>query len=746
MKQTIRLFLFFIFLANYSYSYAADEVWDVLDKSMSAWNQDGATDNAKAWKVSKTYLTATQASGYVNIAKTSGADGFLIPSSYPSTDKSESYTFDLKAKVNATGKVDTESVFEANQIAISIGGKKIRVYLKYGDADNGYLCYTPAATHDDDEKYVMNTSEWHVYRFVYNPADFTYDIYVDSWEKPIAKGIKTHYDGTKNAVTIGADKDQYCNMDIEYVKFGKGNFALKTQLRNLEVSSDSHVVGNSRSITATVNTDLVADGQKISLALYNTSGAEAVSPIDMTVSGNKASAQFSIPSSLSKGKYVLKAFVENGKIGAQSVDSVAKDYFIVDKSPITSKILPQVKTENFEFVIKMEDYTFQPPTKEFIFPSIIDSKEHIGIDGKFLDGGEPLGRYYWFHAPHDDPGGIYLYTSNSLDGPWTEQNMILSNDWAKAQGINTSHISSSHVLWNSVANKYFMYFHGNNDRTHYATSDNMKDWTYGAQVVQYDDFSFSSREASYARVFEHEVPGYNNKFVMFLMINENNYRTIYWAHSLDGIKWKAVREPLVSPRLGYKKIPGTDTRPTYQNNVSGPNFMEVDGRCFVFFHSTAGNISVVEIGKGFDMEVHWGEYLKKSEVVISEDENGALQAVSRVASPFFIKDDEGAWHLFIEAGHRLGANTAHTKGEAQGTNLQETRNSEDVFNISYTDEGFVLHNKTEKTGSFYLVDLTGKPIKKGILATGENAINIDKGVYITSISIGDTVASVKIMK
>lgn len=748
MKKTFRFFLAFLCLMSFSrYSFAVDENWDIIDKSMAAWNQDGGSDNNNAWKVTKSYITATQKEGYVNIQRLSGADGYITPTGFPTINKSNPYTIEIKAKVNATGKTDTQTIFESNQIGITIGGKMIKLYLKHGDENNGYISYTQAYQHDDDEKFILNTSDWHVYRIVYFPANFTCDVYVDDSEYPLIKGLKTHYNGTKNEILIGADKDRYSNMDIEYVKFGMGNFALKTQITSLGVSSDSHVAGNARTITATVNTDMVTDGQKIFLGLYDESDTEVISPTELTVSGNTVVTQFSIPAPLPIGKYSLKAFAADNKIGDVNVKPVSMDYYIVDESPIALKIFPQIKTEDFAFVIKMDDYIYQPPTKEFIFPCIVDTRKYIGSDGKFLNGEEPLDRYYWFQAPHDDPGGIFLNTAPTLDGPWTERNVILSNEWAKAQGINTSHISSSHVMWNTVYNKYFIYFHGNNDRSHYATSDDMINWTYGAQIVQYDDFSFSAREASYARVFEYEVPGYNNKYVLFLMINENNSRTIYWAHSTDGKTWKGVRKPLISPKLAYKKIPGTNTKPSYQENVSGPFFMKVDGRYFVFFHSTAGNISVVEIGEKFDMEVHWGEYLKKSEVIIDENESGELQAVTRVASPFFIQNDEGAWYLFIESGHRLGSNTAYSKGEATIVSIKDTENDKKgLYNIYKSGEELILNNITSDKGTFQLYDSTGRLVQNGTMNPGENKLKANKGLYIVKVSLNNEISTVKTLK
>jgi hypothetical protein len=124
---------------------------------------------------------------------------------------------------------------------------------------------------------------------------------------------------------------------------------------------------------------------------------------------------------------------------------------------------------------------------------------------------------------------------------------------------------------------------------------------------------------------------------------------------------------LISPDLNYKKIPGTDEKPNYDgggtgaygNNVSGPFLMEKDGRYFVFCHGP-NNILVVEVGKSFDMEIHWGEYLKSADVMFPV--NGKPEA-TRPAAPDFLQDDNGKWYMFFEAGGRLNANIGYAKEE-----------------------------------------------------------------------------------
>lgn len=745
MKKIIQILFGLFVIITPKISIADDAVWDILNKTMDNWNQSGETAQDAGWKCSKTYLTADQENGYVHIQKLSGADGFLTPTSYPVTNKANDYTIDIKARLNPIQISDTETTFEANQITICFGGKKIKMYLKYGDLEGGYLCFTPAWKHEAEEKYPLNTSEWHIYRFVYHGSDYTYDVYVDNLDEPVLTGVKTHYDGSNNYVRIGADKDQYCDMDIAYVKCGTGNFSLRPQVHTLTLDSDCHIEGNQHTIQVSLTTSLVDDDSHVYVSLYSQDGLSQIEPEELNIKDNKAVCTLSIPAVLPKGVYEIRATLEKDE--ELSFRSKSQPYYVVGPSPISTGLLPDVTPVGF--IIDTEAYEIPSPTNEYIFPVVIDTHKHTDENGLFKDGTKPIDRYYWYHTPHDDPGGMYLYTGPTLDGPWAEQGIRMSNDWIKEQGVNTSHISSCHIIWNDVYNKYFMYFHGDNNRTNYAVSDNLWDWEYGDEVVRYDDFSFSSREASYAKVFDYEVPGYDNKYVMLLMINENNKRTIYWAHSKDGIDWKCVRKPLITPSPTSKTIPGTTTRPNYANNVSGPFLMVVDDRCFVFFHSSAGNISVAEVGKNFDMEVHWGTYMNCNDVKIMDNGNGEMSAVSRVASPFFIQDDEGYWYLFFEAGHRLGANTAYAKSERPVTSVHLNRTDDNLQVFAYRDKqgNVVVRNETGEECHYVLYGFSGIVLQTGDLARGSNVFNNLPltSKYILQIRCGNIVYSLKII-
>jgi hypothetical protein len=406
-------------------------------------------------------------------------------------------------------------------------------------------------------------------------------------------------------------------------------------------------------------------------------------------------------------------------------------------------MFPQVKPVGFA-VAGINDYVYKAPSNEFIFPAVIDAKKYTA-GGKFPNGQDTLARYYLFYTPHENPGGMFLATGPTLDGPWTERNTVINLAWARDVPdniINTaSHISACQVVWNEEHNKFFMYFHGPNSTTHYAASDNLVDWTFGASILNSRQFSPTGEEASYAKVFEHEIPGLGNKYVLLLMNQEGQIRRIYWAYSTDGVNWTPVKKPLVSPDSDYKKIPGTDVKPDYAGsfgtaygNVAGPFLMEKNGRYFVFCNGSSGHIFVVEVGESFDMEIHWGEYMKSSDVVIDTDSEGNPAAVPRVAAPVFIQSDAGKWYMFFEAGSRLGANIAYAREDDENnTSVSVRKNSRLSVYPTSLKKGRQLTVESGHAESVCLEirDVLGKKVYSAVLnnETGKIEMPFPAGLY-----------------
>ncbi len=278
-------------------------------------------------------------------------------------------------------------------------------------------------------------------------------------------------------------------------------------------------------------------------------------------------------------------------------------------------------------VVNPPDLNYNP-TNEYIFPTIIKATDHIS---------SPLGTYYLYAAPHENPGGIALFYSDSLDGPWTEYtgNPVISNNWPPHY-TNVNHISSPHVLWNTVANKYYMYFHGNNLVTRAASSTDGINWTYEGEAITTADYTGIS-EASYARVFEYTIPSKGNKFIMLFMGNNGGTRKIYLAWSDDGLNWTPQLVPLISPGSGES------------GNLSGPHYFPWNGNQYVAYHASSGNIHITEVGAEFDQENHLG--------VLYNSTSGAPDN-GRSAAPTFYTSDN-TMYMFYEQGGRLSAKIAY---------------------------------------------------------------------------------------
>ncbi len=180
------------------------------------------------------------------------------------------------------------------------------------------------------------------------------------------------------------------------------------------------------------------------------------------------------------------------------------------------------------------------PTGELIFPSV------RGTVGRISNA---LGRFYLYYAPHDAPGGLCLAYSNSLGGPYTEypNNPIIARTWSPH--YNVSHVSSPHSLWNDDVNEMWMYFHGENTTTRLARSTNGINFTYDKVVLSTSMLPAGTTEASYARVFRHDLPSKGARYVMVFMINTTaNRRSIGWGWSPEGRNWTFSQTPLITPQ------------------------------------------------------------------------------------------------------------------------------------------------------------------------------------------------------
>lgn len=274
------------------------------------------------------------------------------------------------------------------------------------------------------------------------------------------------------------------------------------------------------------------------------------------------------------------------------------------------------------------------PTGELIFPCV------RGTTGRIAN---PLARFYLYYAPHDAPGGLCLSYSNSLGGPYTEyhSNPIISRTWSPF--YNVTHVSSPHVLWNDDVNEMWMYFHGENTTTRLARSKDGINFTYDKVVLNTGMLPSGSTEASYARVFRHDIPSRNARYVMVFMINnQTNRRTIGWGWSPDARNWTFAQTPLITPQ----EVGAT--------NIGAPTLAKRNGSTYVIYHTNieaGGSMRITEVGNNFDRRNHLGVFHRP---LAGFPDNG------RCAAPSF-GTDNGVEYMIYEAGARLDGNIAIAK-------------------------------------------------------------------------------------
>ncbi|MEK8128314.1 Ig-like domain-containing protein [Paenibacillus filicis] len=320
------------------------------------------------------------------------------------------------------------------------------------------------------------------------------------------------------------------------------------------------------------------------------------------------------------------------------------------------------------------------PTDEIIFPQVVKATDHIA---------NPLGTYYLYYAPHDAPGGVNLAYSNSLDGPWTEYgaNPLIANVWSPH--YNVTHVSSPYMIWNDEAQRYYMYYHGENTTTRIASTTDGINFTYEGRALGTSDY-IGLTETSYAKVFKYTIPSKNNTYIMLLMGNTTaNKRNIYLAWSNDGLKWTTQKNPLIT------------SIPTEGTNLSGPTYFPWNGKHYVAYHASSGNVHITEVGANFDLENHLG-VLHDSDSVIDR---------GRTASPNFVYDGD-TLYMFYEQGDRLGGMLAYAKADLNAP-LEEVpplppgpfkHMNDDMSNYSLGWSGMGNGVITQHSGNVSIVD------------------------------------------
>jgi hypothetical protein len=335
MKKSI----FLIALILFSGHFLVAQTWDVLDKSMAAYNQnDGATNN-QAWAVAQGSSAAsvtTQHTSYVTFLKTNVGSTARWAWVRPATALANvtpdtPYSIEVKARVSTTNIADNATNFEANQISLRLGSKNTaaRIYLKPGDGvTSGYVSTSSGGTVN---AYRLNTTEWQVYRLVLHADHLKFDVYIAGVDEPILENMAVNATGDQNGVYFGAESYHRCNIDVEYAKMGTGDFFSKPRISTIALSQASHVSGNESTVSVTANTALIENGKKILISLIDGSNNVIVSPVEATVTDNVASTDLVIPASVAEGQYLVKV-IASEQIAGWDVAPKTAAYTVLDNT------------------------------------------------------------------------------------------------------------------------------------------------------------------------------------------------------------------------------------------------------------------------------------------------------------------------------------------------------------------------------------------------------------------------------
>ena len=184
------------------------------------------------------------------------------------------------------------------------------------------------------------------------------------------------------------------------------------------------------------------------------------------------------------------------------------------------------------------------PCNDVIFPTVISTAGRIR---------NPLNAYYLYYAPHDPPGGICMAHAPALTGPWTEYtaNPLITLEWPPHYKVG--HVSAPHVIWVADEQRMFLYYHGDNDQTHYAVSEDGIHFTYGGVALSQFDYSDyipgTYDRVFYGRVYEHRLPSQDNKYIMLVVRSSNQgaaKHAIYLSWSKDARRW-STPIPIITP-------------------------------------------------------------------------------------------------------------------------------------------------------------------------------------------------------
>ena len=287
------------------------------------------------------------------------------------------------------------------------------------------------------------------------------------------------------------------------------------------------------------------------------------------------------------------------------------------------------------------------PCDDIIFPSIVKTGGHLSGS---------LDAYHMYYAPHDPPGGICLAHAPAIEGPWTEyaSNPMITKDWPPHYEVG--HVSAPDAIWVQGASQLFLYYHGDNDTTHYATSKDGMHFEYGGVAVDqtfYGDFMEDQYDrVFYGRVFEHGIPSGENGYI-FLFARSSDQglhkQGIYLSWSRDARKWSRPTR-LIAPTGGARF-------------VCSPCFFSLHDKHYVAYHAefhdpvadpvAYTDIYVVEVDATLSACKPLGKLM----------DHGFYEGNPRVSDPCIVIEN-GIAYLIVAIDKRLNQRFALAKADA----------------------------------------------------------------------------------
>lgn len=296
--------------------------WNLLNKDFSS--------DYTGWTIAKGgNLVATQEPGHVNITKEATQKWAWFKPETPFADLETGEDYSIVVRV----RLGDATADPSNQVSLRLSPENVRMpfYLAYGDEETGYI----SASQHGTAPFHLNTSEFQEYGIYVHADHATYDIYVNGELAIPNVGKSGDQNNDANGVYFGSESSKACDMDIEYVKMGKGNL-IKASISSIELSQESQAVGTDATVQVTVQTDLLADGTVLLCSLVDGVSGETIVPaVETTVSNNEATAQLIIPSTVSIGEYAVKVEVKDNV----SVTPLTKAYEIKDAESLQWNIL-----------------------------------------------------------------------------------------------------------------------------------------------------------------------------------------------------------------------------------------------------------------------------------------------------------------------------------------------------------------------------------------------------------------------